>query len=329
MSDRSTQTRSTGNNGRPEPKNGDQKSPKGKTPASSASGTPSKNAPGSDAANQGGMDAPTNPRMKPTTPPPSTPPGTPGTPGTAPSASPATGQSGSTDQSGRSGGSSAKSAAAAGAAGAGVGAAAGAAAAKGSAKRSAEPTATPESSATSEPGPDETAVRPSFAQRLQEKLRQTTEGPAVTEEPPAVVAGATSKGTKPAASASRPKAPRRARLRLTHIDPWSVMKTAFLLSIAFGIVTVVAVAMIWTVLDQAGLWGSVNDTIQETIGGPDTANFDIEDYLGTSRVLGFTMLVAAVDVILITAIATLGAFLYNMSASLLGGVDVTLSEDNH
>ena len=55
---------------------------------------------------------------------------------------------------------------------------------------------------------------------------------------------------------------------------------------------------------------------------------EIEDYVGTSRVLGFTMLVAAIDVVLITAAATLLAFLYNMSAALLGGVEITLAEDN-
>ena len=39
--------------------------------------------------------------------------------------------------------------------------------------------------------------------------------------------------------------------------------------------------------------------------------------------LGFTTLIAVVDVVLVTAIATLGAFLYNLSASLLGGLEVT------
>lgn len=105
------------------------------------------------------------------------------------------------------------------------------------------------------------------------------------------------------------------------------MKTSFLLSIAFAVVTVVSVAMVWQVLGAAGVWGSINDTIQETIGGEDVAGFRIEDYVGTSRVLGFTMLVAAVDVVLITAAATLSAFLYNMSAALLGGVELTLAED--
>ena len=43
--------------------------------------------------------------------------------------------------------------------------------------------------------------------------------------------------------------------------------------------------------------------------------------------MGFTMIVAVVDVVLMTAIATLGAFLYNLAAALLGGVEVILAED--
>jgi hypothetical protein len=179
-----------------------------------------------------------------------------------------------------------------------------------------------------EPPSDDTAVRPSLADRIQARLSSTSQpsangdarGTAPRQKP----------AKKPAAKpAAQSRGPRRARLRLTRVDPWSVMKSAFLLAIAFGVVTVVAVAMVWTVLDQAGVWSSINDTVKESIGGPETADFDIENYLGTSRVLGFTMLVAAVDVILLTAVATLGAFLYNMSAALLGGIEVTLAEDSH
>jgi hypothetical protein len=119
---------------------------------------------------------------------------------------------------------------------------------------------------------------------------------------------------------------RRARLRMTRIDPWSVMKTAFLLSIALGVVIVISVFMVWSVLDAADVWASINQTVRD-ITGETATPFDIEDYLGTRRVVGFAMIVAAVDVVLLTAIATLGAFLYNMSASLLGGIEVTLAED--
>ena len=105
------------------------------------------------------------------------------------------------------------------------------------------------------------------------------------------------------------------------------MKTAFLLSIAFGVVTVVSVLMVWSVLGAAGVWDSINQTVQDVVGGQDSSGFDVQNYLGTSRVLGFTMVVAVVDVLLLTAIATLGAFLYNMAAALLGGIEVTLAED--
>jgi hypothetical protein len=133
----------------------------------------------------------------------------------------------------------------------------------------------------------------------------------------------------PRRTTSPSRAPRRARLRLSRVDPWSVMKVSFLLSIAFGIVTVVSVFMVWSVLGAAGVWSSINNTVSDTVSSPDNlSTFNIEDYLGMSRVLGFTMLVSVIDVILITAIATLGAFLYNMAASLLGGIEVTLSEDS-
>lgn len=165
---------------------------------------------------------------------------------------------------------------------------------------------------------ERTASRPALTERIQAKLA----GAADEHRANAQVEN------KPAKRLAGRKAPRRARLRLTRIDPWSVMKTSFLLSIALGVVTVVSVLMVWTVLDAAGVWDSINQTVQNILGGEGTGDFDIETYVGTSRVLGFTMLVAVIDVVLLTAIATLGAFLYNMAAALLGGIEVTLAEDN-
>ena len=132
-----------------------------------------------------------------------------------------------------------------------------------------------------------------------------------------------------AARTSGGRRPRRARLRLTRIDPWSVMKPAFLLSVAFGIVTVVAVGIVWSVLGAAGVWDSINQMVYDVVGGGDGDEFEVENYLGMSRVMGFTMLVSVINVVLITAIATLAAFLYNMAAALLGGIELTLAEDEH
>ena len=189
-------------------------------------------------------------------------------------------------------------------------------------ERSAERTA--ERAAVRSPdSTDDTSNRPPLAERIQAKLaraadehRRNAEAPRKSVSP--------SRRSAPAGSSKR--APRRARLRLTRIDPWSVMKTSFLLSVAFGIVTVVSVFIVWTVLGGAGVWDSINATVEDVLGS-EGASFDVTDYISTSRVLGFTMLVAVVDVVLMTAIATLTAFLYNMAAALLGGIDVTLAED--
>lgn len=161
-------------------------------------------------------------------------------------------------------------------------------------------------------GRGDTAVRP-MTQRIQAKLSNAAEE-------------ARRNATAP--TSRRPgREPRRARLRLTRVDPWSVMKMSFLLAIALGIVMVVAVFIVWSVLGAAGVWDSINKAVQDIVGDQGTS-FDIHNYLGTTRVLGFTMVIAVVDVVLITAVATLGAFLYNMAAALLGGVEVTLSEDD-
>jgi hypothetical protein len=163
---------------------------------------------------------------------------------------------------------------------------------------------------------EDTAVRPGFAQQVKDRLSAAADEFRAANVP--------SEKTE-----RRPigRAPRRARLRLTRIDPWSVMKTSFLLSIALGIVTIVSVFIVWSVLGAAGVWDSINQTVQDIVGGEDTSSFDVTDYVGMSRVMGFTMIVSVIDVILLTAVATLGAFLYNMAAALLGGIDVTLTED--
>ncbi|CAI9402623.1 DUF3566 domain-containing protein [Nocardioides sp. T2.26MG-1] len=166
----------------------------------------------------------------------------------------------------------------------------------------------------------DTAVRAPLSERISAKLSNAADEHRANARPES------GKAATKAAAGKRP--PRRARLRLTRVDPWSVMKTSFLLAVAFAVVTVVSVFIIWSVLSAAGVWDSINDTVRDVVGGDDAANWDVEKYVGMSRVMGFTILVAVVDVVLITAIATLGAFLYNMSAALVGGVELTLAEDD-
>ena len=169
--------------------------------------------------------------------------------------------------------------------------------------------------------PDEPEEKkPSGAERMAAALAAARgEGDRASQPAPAQPSPA------PAPAAARKV--RKAHLRISHVDPWSVMKTSFLLSVAIGIVMVVAVGVIWSVLGASGIWDSIDSTVGDVLGNESSAPFRVEDYLGMSRVMGFTMIVAVVDVVLITVIATLGAFLYNLAAVLLGGIEVTLAED--
>lgn len=120
---------------------------------------------------------------------------------------------------------------------------------------------------------------------------------------------------------------RKARLRVTKADPWSVMKVSFLLSIALGICTVVAAAVLWMVMDAMGVFSAVGGTVSEATSSNTSTGFDLEAFLSLPRVLGFASVIAAIDVVLATALATLGAFIYNISAGFVGGVELTLAED--
>lgn len=102
------------------------------------------------------------------------------------------------------------------------------------------------------------------------------------------------------------------------------MKLSFLLSVAIGIAMVVAAGVLWTVLDGMGVFSDINDLVSQILG---SSAFDINDFIGFGRVLSFGTVLAVVNVVLLTALSTLGAFLYNIAASLVGGLHLTLTDD--
>ena len=164
---------------------------------------------------------------------------------------------------------------------------------------------------------------PAPVQALKDAATQTN--PAV----PAVagtVATEAPHGAKPKVGVGRRT--RKARLRLSRLDPWSVMKTSFLFSIAAGIMLVASIYSIWTVLSTSQLFDSLNDIVRSVVSTPgDTTPFRIQEYINTQKVMGVTALIACVDVVIFTALATLGSFLYNLAATMLGGLEITLAED--
>ncbi|WP_330289392.1 DUF3566 domain-containing protein [Streptomyces sp. NBC_00576] len=132
---------------------------------------------------------------------------------------------------------------------------------------------------------------------------------------------------RPRTGASTLPRTRKARLRVSKADPWSVMKVSFLLSIALGICTIVAAVVLWMVMDAMGVFSTVGGTISEATGSNESNGFDLQSFLSLPHVLMFTSVIAVIDVVLATALATLGAFIYNLSAGFVGGIELTLAED--
>jgi len=167
------------------------------------------------------------------------------------------------------------------------------------------------------------------------KLRPTVKPPPanrttapVTRPAPVPVPGP---GPGPAPAASRPSpanAPtRRAQLVLARIEPWSVMKFSFMISLVGWVILFVAVAALYYVMNKLGVFHSVQSTITDVTSGKGSTGSDANgSWFSASRILGYTMLVGAVNVVLITALATVGAVIYNLVTHLAGGIEVTLKE---
>ncbi|MBB5154286.1 DUF3566 domain-containing protein [Saccharopolyspora phatthalungensis] len=127
-----------------------------------------------------------------------------------------------------------------------------------------------------------------------------------------------------ATSARRPsRGPRRASLQVKRLDPWSVLKLALVLSVALFFVWMIAVAVLYGVLDGMGVWDQLNGTFTELTQPDNAASAPL---ISAGRVFGVASIIGAINIVLVTALATVAAFIYNVAADFAGGIEVTLSE---
>lgn len=140
-------------------------------------------------------------------------------------------------------------------------------------------------------------------------------------------ASATTGTIRPTAAPSalrRPgRGPRRANLQIKRFDPWSVLKLSLVLGVALFFVWLVAVGALYAVLDGMGVWDKVNGISTDLLQRSDANS---EPLISAGRVFGIAAIVGAVNIVLFSALATVGAFVYNVSADLAGGLEVTLAE---
>jgi hypothetical protein len=121
----------------------------------------------------------------------------------------------------------------------------------------------------------------------------------------------------------RNRPPRQALLQLKRLDPWSVLKMALALAVVLWLVWMVAAGVLYGVLGGMGVWDRLNGTYADLVTAqPETGGA----LISAGRVFGLAAVVGAVNSLLFAVAITIVAFVYNVAADLVGGIEVTLSE---
>jgi hypothetical protein len=137
---------------------------------------------------------------------------------------------------------------------------------------------------------------------------------------PGATSGPGATGSNRSSRTARARGPRRARLQLRHINPWTVLKFSCVLSIALFFVWLIIVGVLFGILDGAGIIQKINDAVT-TINGPGS-----KPPVTATLVFGGAAIIGVVNIVLFIALSTVGSVVYNLCADLVGGIEITLSE---
>ena len=193
----------------------------------------------------------------------------------------------------------------------------------------AEPTVSAASFVWDAPDPEPTSPSSPARNFLRSSTNAKTSAPPRT--PPVSVApakaspaAASHAGTRSKASSKRSS--RQAHLTVARVEPWSVMKFSFVVSLVAFVILFVAVSVIYGTLSALGVFTSLQHVVQSVTSSQDSSGVNAAKWFTASRILSYTALLGALNIVLITAMATIGAVVYNLTSRLIGGVEVTLRE---
>ncbi|MGB3482762.1 MAG: DUF3566 domain-containing protein [Mycobacterium sp.] len=125
-------------------------------------------------------------------------------------------------------------------------------------------------------------------------------------------------------AASRAKnGPVRASMQIRRIDPWSALKVSLLLSVALFFVWMIAVAILYLVLGGMGVWTKLNSNVGDLLTSTSGSGGEL---ISSGTIFGGALLIGLLNIVLLSAIATVGAFIYNLITDIVGGVEVTLAD---
>lgn len=124
-------------------------------------------------------------------------------------------------------------------------------------------------------------------------------------------------------SARRSRGPVRASMQIRRIDPWSTLKVSLLLSVALFFVWMITVAFLYLVLGGMDVWAKLNSNVGDLLNNASGSSAEL---VSSGTIFGGAFLIGLVNIVLMTALATIGAFVYNLITDLIGGIEVTLAD---
>jgi len=141
-------------------------------------------------------------------------------------------------------------------------------------------------------------------------------------------AGTGTKGQQKAQQRAQSKrSARQAHLTIARVEPWSVMKFSFVVSLVAFVILFVAVSVLYGALAGLGVFDSIQHLVNSVTSGQNSSSgVNAKAWFSASRVLGYTALLGSLNIVLITAMSTIGSVVYNLTSRLVGGVEVTLKE---
>ena len=192
-----------------------------------------------------------------------------------------------------------------------------------------EPTVSAASFAWDTPDPEPTSPSSPARNFLRSSTTAKTSAPPRTPPVSVAPAKASPAGEPPGGTrhkASSKRSSRQAHLTIARVEPWSVMKFSFVVSLVAFVILFVAVSVIYGTLSALGVFTSLQHVVQSVTSSQDSSGVNAAKWFTASRILSYTALLGALNIVLITAMCTIGAVVYNLTSRLIGGVEVTLRE---
>ncbi|CAM4356232.1 hypothetical protein MB901379_00007 [Mycobacterium basiliense] len=171
--------------------------------------------------------------------------------------------------------------------------------------------------------PDLSGPIPRTTQRKPAPDRPLEHSPAAPAPTPGRPAPSEPRESRVQVSPRRSRGPVRASMQIRRIDPWSTLKVSLLLSVALFFIWMISVAFIYLVLGGMGVWAKLNSNVGDLLNNTSGSSAEL---VSSGTIFGGAILIGLVNIVLMTAMSTIAAFIYNLTTDLIGGIEVTLAD---